>query len=137
MNDNVALLQRIIEGGAVDQDSQAELFACIARWMDSGGSMSFFEAFEIGQTDRACRQALRDRWLCEAAEHLPGTPWQQAKSLHAIAGLFERRQWLAWKASALPPPHAGPVLRSLFFALKTGLALPGSIQGYEKALTRA
>ncbi len=136
MNDNVALLQRIFESGTVDTESQDKLFECFARWMYSGGDLTFFEAFQIGQTDLECRRTLRDRWLCEAAEQLPGTPWQKAKSLRDLAQHFERRQWLAWKASAHPPAHAGPVMRGVFYALKTGLMLPGSIQGYEKVLTR-
>lgn len=128
------LLHRILESGTIDEESGAWIVESLARWLDGE---PWPQCACLPSPDRT-RQAVRDDWIQQAATYLTGTPWQRAKQLCVIARRFESQQWPRWRNGALPPTD-DEVLACLFFACRAcrdGATLPGTAQGFLKALTK-
>lgn len=134
MTEPAALLQRLIESGHADDEAGAWLAEGFARWLADGGDL--LAALGLPPNADRARRRMRDAWLIEAADLLPGTTWQKARKLCDEARRFERRQWPAWRAASFPPAHASPLHGLLFLALKAGAPLPGTPQAYLHLLNK-
>lgn len=131
-----ALLQRLIETGTADDEVAGWLAEGFGAWLASRGDVPLLEALALPPNGDRCRRAMRDAWLREAAEFIPGTTWQKARRLCDEARRFELRQWSAWKGASIPPAHASELQGRLFLALKAGAPLPGTPQAFLKVLTK-
>lgn len=128
------LLQRALECGAFDADTEAWMLGSLRRWLAAGGQLSLTACLGIPARPGLVKIAMRDQWLREGAAELPGGPWDQAAALRAAANRFESGKWRFWKHSPLPPPDATRLEKALHLALRSGAKLPRSIQQYRNIL---
>ena len=111
-------LQRVIETRSIDPQAEAWLVEALIRWDRSGGDGNMLlRTMDCPTTAAKRRQAVRDRWLCAAADELGEMSLaERARRLADAADRFERRLWPAWKKAADAPAHASVVDGCLFLA---------------------
>lgn len=101
-------------------------------WAKSEGSMTLEAA--LGLPAKRAPGALRAYWLHAAANQIGASSWAHLRDLAAEAQRFERRAWPCWSKNAAPPATANQLERAFFYARRTGKELPGTAQGWQKAL---
>lgn len=111
-------LQRVLDTGRIDPQAEAWLVDALTRWDRCGGDGAMLlRMMGLPTTAAKRRQAVRDRWLCAAADQFGRVDINQRSRLLASAtDRFERRLWPMWKNLSTAPPHASSVDGSLFLA---------------------
>lgn len=125
------LLQRFIEApAAADPEVIAWLADGFGRWLASDGRPGLPAFLGLHTRPSIVRRAQRDAWLRAAAAEIPGdSPWAIASRLQDALRRFQRSAWPRWKDLPGPPAAATDLQRLLWLALRTGVAMPGTVQG--------
>lgn len=121
MQDAIAHLQRMIASRGADAEAGAWAAAGLSAWLNAGGGISLPRCLGFQTSATRVQTALRNRWLIEAAEHVPGeTQWAKCVALQAEIEHFENRRWPSWRRDNLPPARATAVEQCLFFGRRHG-----------------
>lgn len=123
-------IQRVIETGHIDAETESHLVSAFTRWhgdATADGTM-LLRYLGLPTTSTKLRQAIRDYWLCVASDLLGGeTTAARASILHDACRRFDGRVWERWKSLGAPPLDADEVSGCLYLARKAG-KFPGQKQ---------
>lgn len=121
--------------GAVDDFAAAWISEGFNAWIRSGCSIPLQRCLGLPTNPDHARKAIRDVWLAEAGKLIEaGSSWRRAKRLKEYVERFERREWVSWKKARIHPTYATELEGLMFFALKSGATLPGTVRQYQRIL---
>ena len=116
---------------------EAWLADSVRRWMADTDGLQLHRYAGLGGPI-TFRQTLRDHYLMQAADLLPGpTTWKRAVQLKEAARTFTNRKWDCWCDMAEPPTWAKPIEAQLWHARHVwGAPLPTKDVSYLNILTQ-
>lgn len=118
MNNYKDIARQIAHTGEIPPSAEGWLVSSFTAWYRDGCEPDRLIACLHIPTGSRAATGERNRWLIEAANHLP--EHNVAAELHRIVKAFMRKEWREWRGDELPPEGADDVLQSLFFAAQSG-----------------
>lgn len=129
------LLARLLgPDGPADREAVAWAINGLRLWKRADGTLPLEQCLRLPSTPRQARLRERNAWLTDAAQRIGGSsPYERASRLLRAAAAF-RRRWPVLCHLAEPPAEFDAVSIALFFAMRSGADLPGTVEGIARII---